>query len=110
MGKKKSFGIELPKLSDLINIYSKNPDTAAAYKAGYDACEEDKELIKNENRMLLQQIRRLGYEPGESFSPLHSAASLRSFCKEHISCEGCDFCAKGKCILSGDTPSQWRVM
>ena len=110
MGNKKGFGIGLPKLSDLINVYSKNPDTAAAYKAGYDACVEDKELLKNENKMLLQQIRKLGYEPGEPFSPLRSAASLRVSCKERTSCEGCDFCAKGKCILSEDAPSQWRIM
>lgn len=87
---------------------SKNESTE--YKAGYDAAEKKYKKLETERDVAVNQLRRLGYELGENPDPIRNASAIKKHCRSHTSCEGCEFNSQAGCILSGDSPSLWRIM
>lgn len=100
----------MSKLFDFGSLLPGGKNESAEYKAGYDAAEKKYKKLETERDVAVNQLRRLGYELGESPDPIRNASAIKRFCRSHTSCDGCDFNSQSGCILNGESPSVWRIM
>ena len=94
-----------------INLWNMNASTAEAYKNGYADCEKKYKQMEKNYEVVVRQLKKLGYEVGEDVNIIKSASNITQHCKSMVGCDNCVFYIKkaGRCTLSGDSPSSWRV-
>ena len=92
------------------NILGNKKSESEEYKAGYEAAEKKYKRLQAERDVAVNQIKSLGYELGEKPDPVRSASMVKKYCKSQMNCNTCAFNSDSGCILSGDNPSEWRIM
>lgn len=95
-----------------INLWNANPATGEAYKNGYSDCEKKYKKLQQEYDTAVRQLKKLGYEIGESPDVLRSASVVAKHCKSNIDCSKCEFHIRkeDQCSLNGSSPADWRIM
>lgn len=94
----------------LSNLLGGKKNGSAEYKEGYEAAEKKYKKLATERDIAINQLNNLGYKLGERPDPLHSASQVKKYCKSQIDCNSCLFYSQTGCILSGNTPSEWKIM
>ena len=84
--------------------------TSQEYQFGYADAEKKYQNTIRENEVLVSQIRQLGYEIGEKPDPVRNAAFIKKLCKSSTDCNSCPLNSGSGCVLSGENPSQWKIM
>lgn len=82
------------------------------YKRGYNDCEKKYKATQQAYDTAVKQLKKLGYEIGESPNVFNHASVLAKHCKSNVSCESCEFylVKEDKCFLAGESPSEWKIM
>lgn len=97
------------QLSALLNLWKANPETSEAYQAGYEDRKKEEEHNNKLGEVAINQLRQLGYEVGEPINIIRAAEQIRTHCHQHPECSSCPFLSKNGCVLSGETPDDWKM-